>query len=151
MTPMDFSMPGCPDHHQLKEFPQTHVHWVGDAIQPSRLLLPASPPSFNLSQQQGLFQWVSSSHQVAKILELQLQHQSFQRIFRTDFLYNKQVLSPCSPRNSQVSSPAPQFKSIHFSVLSLLYDPTLTSILDCWKKHSFDSMDLCRQSNISAL
>ena len=62
MTPMDFSMPGCPDHHQLKEFPQTHVHRVGDAIQPSHLRLPASPPSFNLSQKQGLFQWVSSSH-----------------------------------------------------------------------------------------
>ena len=73
-------------HHQLPEFTQTHVHWIGDAIQPSHPLLSPSSPTFNLSQQQGLFQWVSSSHQVAKVLEFQLQHQSFQWIFRTDFL-----------------------------------------------------------------
>ena len=85
-TPMDCSMTGLPVHHQLLEFSQTHVHGVGDAIQPSHPLLPPSPPAFNLSQHQGLFRWVSSSHQVAKILEFQLQHQSFQWIFRTDFL-----------------------------------------------------------------
>ena len=62
---------------------QTHVHWVGDAIQPSHALFSPSPPAFNLSQHQGLFQWVSSSHQVAKVLECQLQHQAFQWIFRT--------------------------------------------------------------------
>ena len=84
--PMDCSMPGLPVHHQLPEFTQTHVYWVGDAIQPSQPLLSPSPPIFNLSQHQGLFQWVSSSHQVAKVLEFQLQHQSFQWIFRTDFL-----------------------------------------------------------------
>ena len=83
--PMDCSMPGLPVHHQIPEFTQTHVHWVGDAIQPSHPLL--SPSSiFNLSQHQGLFQWVSSSCQVANVLEFQLQHQSFQCIFRTDFL-----------------------------------------------------------------
>ena len=70
-------MPGLPVYHQLPEFTQTHVRWVGDAIQPSHPLLSPSP-SFNLSQHQGLFQWVSSSHQVAKVLEFQLQHQSFQ-------------------------------------------------------------------------
>ena len=64
--PMDCSTPGLPVHHQLPEFTQTHVHWVGDAIQPSHPLLSPSPPSFNLSQHQGLFQWVSSSHQTAK-------------------------------------------------------------------------------------
>ena len=75
--PMNCSMPGLPIHHQLLEFTQTHVHWVGDAIQPSHSL--SSPSSvFNLSKHQGLFKWVSSSHQVAKILEFQLQHQSFQ-------------------------------------------------------------------------
>ena len=74
----------CP--HHLPEFAQTHIHWVGDAIQPSYPLSPPSPPAFNLSQHQGLFQWVSSSHQVAKVLGLQLQHQSFQWIFRVDFL-----------------------------------------------------------------
>ena len=64
----------------------SHVHWVGDPIQETHPLLSPSPPAFNLSQHQGLFQWVSSSHQVAKILEFQLQHQSFQWTFRTDFL-----------------------------------------------------------------
>ena len=84
--PMDCSMPGLPVHCQLPEFTQTHVHWVGDAIQPSHPLSPLFPPAFNLSQHHGLFPWVSSSHQVAKVLEFQLQHQFFQWIFRTDFL-----------------------------------------------------------------
>ena len=84
--PMDCSTPGLPVHHQHLEFAQTHVLWVSDTIQPSHPLSSLSPPAFNLSQHQGLFQWVSSSHQVAKILEFQLQHQSFQWIFRTDFL-----------------------------------------------------------------
>ena len=83
--PMDCSMPGLPVHDQLLELAQTHVHWVGDAIQPSHPLSAPSLPAFNLSQHLGLFQWVSSSHQVAKLLEFQLQHQSFQWIFRTDF------------------------------------------------------------------
>ena len=78
----------------------------------------------------GLLKWVSSSHQVAKVLEFQLQHQSFQWIFRTDFLQDWLVWSPCSPRDSQESSLTPQFKSIKC--------PTLTSIHDYWKNHSFD-------------
>ena len=84
--PMDGSTPGLPVHHQLLEFTHTHVHWVGDAIQTSHPLLSPYPPAFHLSQHQGLFQWVSSLQQVAKVLEFQLQHQSFQWIFRTDFL-----------------------------------------------------------------
>ena len=84
--PMNCSTPGLPAHHQLPEFTQTHIHRVRDAIQPSHPLSSPSPPTFSLSQHQGLFQWVSSSHQVAKVLEFQLQHQSFQWIFRTDFL-----------------------------------------------------------------
>ena len=80
---MDCSMPDFPVHHQLLELAQTHLHWVGDAIQPSHLLLSPSLPTFNLSQHQGLFQWVSSSHQVANVLAHQLQPQSFQWIFRT--------------------------------------------------------------------
>ena len=83
--PMDCSMPGLPVHHQLLELAQTPVHWVGDAIQLSHPLLSPSP-AFNHSQHQGLFQWVSSSHQVANGLEFQLQHQSFQWIFRIDCL-----------------------------------------------------------------
>ena len=85
-NPMNRSMPGLPVHHQLPEFTQTHVHWVRDAIQPSHPLSSPSPPAFNLPQRQGLFQWVSSSHQVAKVLEFQLQHQSFWWTPRTDFL-----------------------------------------------------------------
>ena len=86
VTPTDCNTPGFPVHHQLLELTRTHVHWVGDAIQPSHPLLSPSPPTFNLSQHQGLSQWVSSLHQVAKVLELQPQHQSFQWIFRTDLL-----------------------------------------------------------------
>ena len=84
--PMDCSTPGFPVPHQLPELAQIHIHPVSDDIQPSRPLLSPSLPAFNLSQDQSLFQWVHSSHQVAKVLELQLQHQSFQWIFRTDFL-----------------------------------------------------------------
>ena len=82
---MDHSTPGPPVHHQLPEPTQTHVISVSDAIQTSHPLSSPSPPAFNLSQHQGLFQWVCPSHQVAKVLEIQLQHQSFQWIFRTDF------------------------------------------------------------------
>ena len=92
--PMDCSMPGFPVHYQLLELTQTHVPWVSDAIQPSHPLLTPSPPAFNLSQHQGLFQWVSSSHQVAKVLGVQLQHQSFQRNPRADLLHNGLVGSP---------------------------------------------------------
>ena len=77
-NPMDCSMPGLPVHHRLLKFTQTHVNWVGDAIQPSHALPSPSPPTFSLCQHQGLFQWVSSSHQVAKVSEFPLQHQSFQ-------------------------------------------------------------------------
>ena len=85
-NPMNHSMSGLPVHHQLPEFTQTHVHWIGDAIQPSYPLSSPSPPALNLSQHQSLFKWVSSPHQVVKVLEFQLQHQSFQWIFRADFL-----------------------------------------------------------------
>ena len=108
------------------------------------LLLPC------LSQHQGLFQWVGSFHQVAKILEFQLRHQSFQWVFRVDFLQDWLVWS-CCPRDSEESSPAPQFESISSSALSLLYGPTLTSVHDYWKNHSFDAMDLCWQSDVSPL
>ena len=84
--PMNCSMQGFPVHNQLLEATQTHVHRVGDAIQPSHPLLSPSPPALNLSQHQGLFRWVSSSHEVAKVLEFQRQHQAFQWTFRTDLL-----------------------------------------------------------------
>ena len=120
------------------EFTQTHVHRVGDAIQPSHPRSSPSPPAPNPSQHQGLFQSVSSSHEVAKVLEFQLQHHSVQRNPRTELLQNGLVGSPCSPRASQESSLTPQFKSINSSALSLLHSPTLTSIHDHRKNHSLD-------------
>ena len=134
--PMDCSTPGFPVLHHLLELTQTHVHRVGDAIQPFHPLSSPSASAFNLSQQQGLSQWVSSLHQVAKVLEFQLQHHSFQWTPRTDLLQDGLVGSPCSPRDSQESSPTPQFKSINSLVLGFLYSPT--SIHDYWKNQSFD-------------
>ena len=122
-NPMDCSIPGLPVHHRLLEFTQTHVHWVSDVNQPSHPLSSPSPPAFNLSQHQDLFQWVSSSHQVAKVLELQLQHQSFQWIFRTDLLYDGLVGSPCCPRD-----------------LSRVFNTTV-------QKHQFFGAQLSLQSN----
>ena len=104
-----------PCHHKLPEFTQTHVHWVSDVMQPSHPLSSPSPPAPNPSQHQSLFQWVSSLHEVAKVLEFQLKHHSLQRNPRADLLQNGLVGSPCSPRHSQESSPTPQFKSISSS------------------------------------
>ena len=84
--PMNYSTPGLPVHHQPRDSTQTYVHWVSDANQPSHPLSAPSPPALNLSQHQALFQWVNSSHQVAKVLEFQLQRQSFQWTPRTDLL-----------------------------------------------------------------
>ena len=135
--PMNRSTPGLHVHRQLPEYTQTHVHWVSDAIQPSHPLSSPSPTAPNPSSN-SLLQWVNSSHEVAKVLEFQLQHHSFQRNPRADHLQNGVVGSPCSPRDSQESSPTPQFKSINSSVLSFLHRPTLTSIHDHRKNHSLD-------------
>ena len=123
-NPKKCSMPGLPVHHQLLESTQTHVHWVRDAIQPSHPLSSPSPPALNLFQHQSLFKWVSSSHQVSKVLEFQLQHQSFQWTPRTDLLLDGLVGSPCSPRDSQESFPTPLFKSINSLALSFFHSPT---------------------------
>ena len=96
------------------------------------------PLAPNPSQHQSLFQWVNTSHEVAKVLEFQLQHHSLQRNPRTDLLQNGLVGSPCSPRDSQESFPTPQFKTIYSLVLSFLHSPTLTSIHDHRKNHSLD-------------
>ena len=128
--PMNRSMPGLPIHHQLPEFTQTHVHWVDDAIQPSHPLSSPSLPAPDPSQHQSLFKRVISSHEVAKVLEFQPQHHSFQRNPRADLLQNGLVGSPCSPRDSQESSPTPQFQSINSLALQLSHP--------YWKNHSFD-------------
>ena len=128
---MDCNMLCLPVHHQPLELAQTHVHQVSNAIQPSHPLSSPSPPTLNLSLNQGLFKWVNFLHQVAEVLEFQLQHQSFQWIFRTDFLLELTCWISLMSKDSQESSP-PQFKSISSSVLSFLYGPTLTSIHDYW-------------------
>ena len=127
---LQHARPPCPS-----PTPGVHVHRVSDAIQPPHPLSSPSPPAPNPSQHQGLFQWVNSSHEVAKVLEFQLKHHSLQRNPRAD-LQNGLVGSPCIPRDSQESSPTPQFKSINSSVLSLLHSPTLTSIHDHRKNQS---------------
>ena len=135
---MNCSTPGLPIYHQLPEFTQTHIHRISDAIQPSHPLSFPSPPAPNPFQHQRLFQWVNSLHEVAKVLEFQLQHHSFQSNPRADLLQNGLVGSPCNPRDSQESSPTPHFKSINSSALSLLHSPILTSIHDHRKNHSLD-------------
>ena len=123
--PKDCSTPGLPIHHQLLEFTLTHVHWISGAIQASHPLVSPSPPAFNLSQHQCLFQWVSSLHQVAKVLEFQLQHQSFQWIFRTDFLQDGGWISLQSKGLSGVFSNTiiqkHQFFNAQLSLRSLIW------------------------------
>ena len=144
---MDCSMPGFLVLHHLPESAQTHVHWVSDAIQQSHLLSSPSPPAFHLSQHQILFKWVSSSHQVTKVLELQ--HQFLQWIFRVDFISIDWFDPRCCPRDSE-SPPASIFESINSAALSLLYGPNLISVCDSWKKHSFDIKDLFQKSDDAA-
>ena len=130
--PMDCRMPGLPAHHQLPEFTQTHVHWVCDAIQPSHPLLSPSPPALNLFPSIGVFSNESA---------LQIRWPKYWRFsfsISPSNEYSGLVGSPCSPMDSQESSPTPQFKSINSSALSFPYSPTLTSIRDYWKNHSLD-------------
>ena len=130
LCPTLCSTPGFPVLHYIPDFASTHVHWVIGAIQASHRISPP-PLTISLSQYQGLFQWVSFSHQMARVLELL--HQSFQWIFRIDFLLDWLVWSPCSSGDSQESSPTPKLGSINFLTLSLLNGLTLTSIYNYWK------------------
>ena len=145
---MDCSTPGFPVLHYLPEFVQTHVHWVDDAIQPSHLLSPPTPTVLSLSLHQDLFEWVGALHQIARVLELQLQ--SFQWIFSIDILQEWLIWSLCSPRDSQESSPVTQFKNISSLALDFLHGPMLTSLHNYRKNHSFDGPDLCWQNDVSA-
>ena len=140
---MDCSMSGLPIPHHLPKFVQVHVHCISNDIQLSNPLTHPSASALNLSQHQGLFQWVNCLHQVTKILVLQ--HQSFQWIFRVDFpLRLTGLISLLSKGLSGV------FTSTNSLVLCLLYSPAFTSICDQWEDHGLDCMDLCWQSNVSA-
>ena len=134
-NPVDCTMPGFPVLHHLLEFAQTHVCWVGEAIQPSHPLSPASPPgSFAVSQR-----FASGGQSIGALASvLPMNIQGWFPLGLTGLIY---LLS----KDSQESSPTPQFKSINSSVLKLLYGSTFTSICDCWKNHSFDYMDFCWQ------
>ena len=121
--PMDCSTPGLPDHHQLQEFTQTHVHWVGDAIQLSHPLSSPSPPTFNLSQHQGVFKWVGSLHQVAKVLEFQLS------------------ISPSNKYSGLISFRMDWWISLQSKGLSRVFSNTTV------QKHQFFSTQLSSQSN----
>ena len=123
--PMNRSMPGLPVHNQLPEFTQTYVHWVGDAIQPSHPLSSPSLTAIKISQHQGLFKWVSSSHQVARLLEFQLQHQSFQ----------------WTPRTNQSPLAWTGWISLQSKGLSRVFSNTIV------QKHQFFSAQLSSQSN----
>ena len=136
-NPMNRSPPGLPVHHQLLEFTQTHVHRVGDAIQPSHPLSSPSPPAPNPSQHQSfpVSQLFASGGQSIGVSALA---SVLPKNTQTDLLWNGLVGSPCTPRDSQESSPTLQFKSSNSLALSFLHSPTLTSIHDYWKNHSFD-------------
>ena len=133
----------------ITEFTQTHIHQVSDAIQPSHPRSSPSPPAPNLSQHQSLFQWVNSSHEVAKVLEIQLQHHSLQRnpglIFRMDWLDLPAVQGTLKSLLQQHSSKASILQCSAFFVVQLSH-----SYMTTGKNHSFDYMDLCRQSNVAA-
>ena len=147
--PMDCSMPGLPVHHQLPEFTQTHCHGVSNAIQPSYPLSSPSHPTFHLSKHHGVFKRVSSSHWVAKVLEFQHQHHSFQRIFRNDFLQDGLVGSPCSPKDTQESSQHHSSKATilqrsTFFTVQLSHPYTRMDVknhnygFNYWKNHNYD-------------
>ena len=164
--PMDCSTPGFSVIHHLPQLAQTHVHWVGDAIQPSHPLLFSSPPAFYISQHLGPFQWVGSLHQVARVLfnELALcirwpKYWSFS--FTIILPMNIQGWFPLgwtrwislqSKGLSRVFSNTTVQKHQFFGTqLSLWSSPTLTSVHDHWENHSFDYMDLCQQNSLCFL
>ena len=146
--PMDCSTPGFTVLHYLPEFAQTHVHWVGDVIQPSHPLSPPSPSALNLSQHQGLFQRGDSSHQVAKVLEFQ--HQSFPMIIQGWFPLGLIGLMCLLAKGLSRVFSSTIIKSLNSLELSLLYAPTFISVPDYWENHSFDYRDLCRHSDVFA-
>ena len=133
----DCSTPGFPVHHQLLKLAQTHVHWVGDAIWPSYPVSSPSSPAFNLSHHQGPFQWVSSSHQVAKVL-VSASASVISMNFHDWFPLGLTGLTSLQSKGHSGVFSSTTVQNINFSALSFLYSPTLISIHDYWKNHSFD-------------
>ena len=146
---MDCSTPGFPVLHYFPEFAHAHIHWVNDDIQPSHPLLPPSL-ALNLSQHQGLFQWVGSSHSGGQSFGASTSASVLPMNIQGWFPLGLTNLIVLLPRDSQESSLVSQFKSINSSVLSVVYGPTLTSIHAYWENHSFDSPDLCQPSDVFA-
>ena len=151
---MDCSMPGFSVHHQLPKLAQTHVHQVSEAIQPSHPPSSPSPPAFNISQHQGLFQWVSSSHEVAKVLEFQLQHQSFNEhpeliSFRMDWLDLCVVQETLKSLLQHHNSKTLVFRCSAFFTVQLSHP----SHIHTWLLEKLQPWleDPCWQSNVSAL
>ena len=144
--PMNSSTPGLPVLSYFPEFAQTHVHWISDAIQLIHPLSPPSPPALNLPQGQVLSPASGSQRIVVSVSAPVLPMNIQGWIFWMNWL----VWFPCSPRDSQESSPAPQFESINSLALSLLYSSTLISVHDYWKNHSFVYIDLCWPSDVFA-
>ena len=149
-NPMVCSMPGFPVLHYLLEFAHAHVHRLSHAIQLRHPLSSPSPLAFDHSQHQGLFHWVGSLYRVVKVVKLQLQHFSLFNEYSGLISFRMDWLDLLAVQGTLKSLyPTPQFKSINWT-LSLLHGPTLTSIHDYWKNRSFDYMDLCQQSDVSA-
>ena len=148
--PKDCGTPGSPVLHYLPEFAQIHDHWVSDDIQPSHPLMPSSAFAYSLSQHQDLFQWVSSSHEVAKYWNFSFSISPSNEYSGLISFRITSLISLLSKGLSRVFS-RPQFESIYSLALSLLYGPTLTSIHDYRRNHTFDYTDLCQRSNDSAL
>ena len=145
--PMNGSMPGLPVHHQLPEFTQTHANGVSDAIQPSHPRSSPSPSPSNPSQHQGLFQWVGSLRQVAKLLELQLQPSVLPMNIQGWFpLGWTGWISLQSKGFSRVFSNT----TVQKHQFCILYGPALTIVPEPWADHSFDYTDLCQQSDVYA-
>ena len=147
--PTYYSTPGSPLLHNLPEFAQIHVLWVSEAIEPSHSLPPLYPFSFfpsirDFSNKLALpIRW-------PKYWSFSFSISPSNEYWGLIFFKKWLVCSPCSPKDSQGSPPTPQFESINFLALSLLYGPTLTSIHDYWKNHSFDYADRWQQSDIFA-
>ena len=148
-NPMDYCKPGFPLLHYLPEFAQTHVHWVSDAIQPSHPVSPPSHSAYNLSQHQGLFSELALCIRWPKYWSFSFSISPSQEYSGWIDWFGLFAVQG-TPKHLLDSCFKSKFESISYLALILLYDPTVTSIHDDWKNHSFDYMDLYQQSDVSA-